>query len=118
MLKRRLPSPDSPNLINETTRIQGNIEASESLRIDGKVEGDIHCSARLIIGKNAEIQGNIVCQHFELLGKVTGKVLANESCTLRSSTQLLGNLSTTLLSIESGAQFQGKCSMLNAKTGE
>ncbi|MBM3170123.1 MAG: polymer-forming cytoskeletal protein [Bacteroidetes bacterium] len=118
MLKRSSISPDSPNLINESTRIHGQVEANESLRIDGKVEGNIHCSARLVIGKNAEIQGNIVCQHLELLGKIFGDVLAQNSCTLRSSALLKGNLSTSLLSIENGAQFQGQCTMLESKSGE
>jgi cytoskeletal protein CcmA (bactofilin family) len=118
MLKRSSNIPDSPNLINESTQIYGKVEAAESLRIDGKVEGDINCSARLVIGKNAEIQGNIVCQHLELLGKVFGDVMAENSCTLRGSALLKGKLSTTLLSIENGAQFQGQCSMLESKSGE
>ena len=115
MLKRSLQTPDSPNLINESTQIQGQIEAAESLRIDGKVKGDIRCMARLVIGKNADIQGNIDCQYLELLGKVSGDVFANESCTLRSSAHLVGNLSTTLLNIETGAQFHGNCTMLHAQ---
>jgi cytoskeletal protein CcmA (bactofilin family) len=112
MLKRTATTTDSPNLINESTTIQGNIEAGESLRIDGKVEGDIQCIGRLVIGKNAHIIGNITCQHLELLGQLTGNVLAHESCTLRTTAMLSGNLSTPLIQIEPGAQFQGQCTML------
>jgi cytoskeletal protein CcmA (bactofilin family) len=118
MLKRSSTIADSPNLINESTQIQGNIEASESLRIDGKVQGDIRCAARLVIGKNADIQGNVLCQNLELLGRILGDVRAENSCTLRSSASLTGNLSTLLLSIENGAQFQGQCTMLETKPSE
>jgi len=118
MLKRNSSTPESPNLINDSTRIQGIIESNESLRIDGTVEGDIRCSARLVIGKNAHIQGNIVCQHLELLGNISGDVLAENSCTLRATAVLKGNLNAALLSVENGAQFHGKCTMLDAKSVE
>ena len=115
MLKRNSTATESPNLINESTAIQGNIEAKESLRIDGKVEGNIQCTGRLVIGKNAFIVGNIECQHLELLGRLTGDVLAHESCALRSTAVLSGNLSTALIQIEQGAQFLGQCTMLNVQ---
>jgi cytoskeletal protein CcmA (bactofilin family) len=115
MLKRNSTAKESPNLINESTAIQGNNEARESLRIDGKVEGDSPCSGRLVIGKKGHIVGNMACQHLELLGRLTGNVLAHESSALRSTAVLSGNLSTAFMQIEQGAQFLGQCTMLNVQ---
>ena len=57
------------------------------------------------------IDGNVVAENAEIAGKVTGKVTVSELLILKSSASIHGDISTANLIIESGANFNGACSM-------
>ncbi|MCA9056393.1 MAG: polymer-forming cytoskeletal protein, partial [Planctomycetaceae bacterium] len=52
--------PESQNFISAGTIIEGNIISHEDLRLEGKVKGDIKTSARLWLGKDSVVEGNIL----------------------------------------------------------
>jgi len=48
------------SVISSEVEITGTIKSSGSIRVDGKLDGELHCTGDAIIGKSAQIKGNIV----------------------------------------------------------
>ncbi len=101
----------SHNKIGSGTKITGNIETSESFRIDGEIEGNINSKGRVVIGPTGKIKGEVFCSNSEISGILEGKITVTELLTLKATSKLYGEIFTAKLSIEPGAVFTGKCDM-------
>jgi cytoskeletal protein CcmA (bactofilin family) len=99
------------NLIGETTNINGDLITDDDLRIDGIVNGNIKSNKRIIIGTTATIKGNISANTIEINGKVNGNIEASDILILKETAILEGDIAVTKLSIQTGAKFNGKCTM-------
>jgi len=64
----------STSLIGAGTTMKGDITSNGDLRIDGTLVGNIHCSAKVVIGANGVVQGDINGQQADIMGKVTGTI--------------------------------------------
>ena len=88
--------------------IKGEISGSESLFIDGKVEGTINLPGnRVTVGRNGQVAANIVSREIVVLGKVRGNVTATDRVDIRSEGALTGDVTAARISIEDGAFFKG-----------
>ncbi|MCQ2286364.1 MAG: polymer-forming cytoskeletal protein [Bacteroidales bacterium] len=105
----------SVNVIAEGTTLTGNIITSGDCRIDGTMKGNIQSNAKVIIGANGMIEGEIICKNLEIEGKVKANVNVGELLSLRSSSMLVGNVVVGKIAIEPGANFVGNCRMQNTK---
>jgi len=101
------------NAMAAGTYIRGDIKAEEDFRIDGKLEGNIECAGKVIIGPQAEVTGNIQCENTDLMGVVTGNIMIYEVASLKSSVRFTGEIIAKYIEIEPGASFNGMCKMLN-----
>jgi len=99
------------NVIGKGTTITGDIETSNDIRIDGKLDGNLYCKAKVILGNSAILEGNLQAQHAEVSGEVVGKVEVTEMLTLKNSSTIHGDINTGKLVIEAGAKFNGSCKM-------
>jgi cytoskeletal protein CcmA (bactofilin family) len=104
-------SANTMNVIGKGTTVTGDIETSSDIRIDGKLDGNLFCKARVILGHGAILDGNLNAAHAELAGEVNGKVEVKEMLTLKSSSTIHGDINTGKLVIEAGAKFNGSCKM-------
>jgi cytoskeletal protein CcmA (bactofilin family) len=88
--------------------IKGEITGSESLYIDGKVEGAINLPGnRVTIGRNGQVGANITAREVVVLGKVRGNVSASDRVDIRAEGSLNGDVAAARISIEDGAFFKG-----------
>ena len=88
--------------------IKGEITGSESLFIDGKVEGSITIPGnRVTIGRNGQVSANISAREIVVLGKVRGNVTATDRVDIRAEGSLSGDVAAARISIEDGAFFKG-----------
>ncbi len=88
--------------------IKGEISGSESLFIDGKVEGTINLPGnRVTVGRNGQVAANITSREIVVLGKVRGNVTATDRVDIRSEGALTGDVTAARISIEDGAFFKG-----------
>jgi len=104
------------NIIATGTTITGDIISTGDCRIDGIIKGNVMSKTKLIVGSQGVVEGDIRCQSFELEGKATGTILVEELMTLRAQSKMIGNVTVGKISIEAGAEFEGNCKMINAKT--
>jgi cytoskeletal protein CcmA (bactofilin family) len=88
--------------------IKGEIGGSESLFIDGKVEGSINLPGnRVTVGRNGQVAASINAREIVVLGKVRGNVSASDRVDIRAEGALTGDVSAARISIEDGAFFKG-----------
>jgi cytoskeletal protein CcmA (bactofilin family) len=104
-------SPNTMNVIGKGTTITGDIETANDIRIDGKLEGNLYCKAKVILGTSAILEGNLTAVHAEISGEVVGKVEVSEMLTLKNTCTIHGDINTGKLIIEAGAKFNGSCKM-------
>ena len=64
----------STTIIGAGTTITGNVESNGDIRIDGKIIGNLHAKAKVIIGASSVVEGDITGKHADVLGTVTGKI--------------------------------------------
>ena len=111
-------SNGSNNIIGEGSVLKGNLSSSGNVRLEGKVIGDLSSSSKVACGETSVVDGNVVAENAEIAGKVTGKVTVDELLILKSSASIHGDISTSNLIIESGANFNGACTMGKEETIE
>jgi len=102
------------NIISESTKIKGDIIASNDIRIDGELNGNISAKGRLVVGPKGKIVGEIECNTVEISGFVKGKVTANDLLNMKESSKIEGDVVAGKLSVEPGAVFTGTCTMKGA----
>ena len=88
--------------------IKGEITGSESLFVDGKVEGSILLNGnRVTVGRNGQVAASITAREVVVLGKVRGNVTASDRVDIRAEGALTGDVAAARISIEDGAFFKG-----------
>src|SRR5258707_4900738 len=102
----------SASLIGSGTSLKGDITSSGDLRIDGALVGNIICSAKVIIGANGVVEGDVSGVTADIMGKVSGTIKVKELLQLKSNCQVDGNIHAAKLQIEPAANFNGECHML------
>lgn len=96
------------SVIGADVTIKGDISASVDLHVDGTIEGDIQC-ASLVQGESSTISGGVTAETARLSGKVEGSITARELVILKSA-QINGDVHYDALTIEQGAQVDGRFS--------
>ena len=109
------PRPASPPLstqeqatLGKSLVIKGEVTGSESLYIDGRVEGSINLPGnRVTVGRNGVVAANISAREIVVLGKVRGNMAASDRVDIRGEGSLTGDVVAQRISIEDGAYFKG-----------
>ena len=101
----------SASLIGAGTALKGDITSNGDIRIDGTLDGNIHSTAKVVIGANGVVNGDINGQQADIMGRVTGSVKVKDLLQLKGGSNVAGNLSAAKLQIEPTANFNGECHM-------
>jgi cytoskeletal protein CcmA (bactofilin family) len=98
-------------LIGAGTTLKGDIHSNSDLRIDGTIIGNIHSSAKVVIGANGVVEGDISGNQADIIGKVSGNIKAKDLLQLRGDSTVTGNVFAGKLQVEPSAVFNGECHM-------
>lgn len=105
--------------IGKSLVVKGELTGSESLYIDGKVEGAINLPGnRVTVGRNGQVAANIVAREVVVLGKVRGNCQASDRVDIRSEGSLTGDVIAARISIEDGAFFKGGIDIRKPGSGD
>jgi cytoskeletal protein CcmA (bactofilin family) len=98
-------------LIGRQTEIQGTLRVVQSVRIDGKVIGNIEASKdqaiTVVIGQEGEVQGDVIASRVIVAGKVSGNIDAYERVELMASSLVQGDVKYGSIAVEHGARLLG-----------
>ena len=108
-------NPSTLNIVNVGTTITGDLNSDGDMRLDGNVKGYISSKARLVLGPTSKVDGDIKAANLEVSGEVNGNIYVSELLTVKSTAKINGDIVSNKLIIEAGAEFNGKCSMKDAK---
>ena len=108
-------SSNELNLVGIGTVLEGKIRTPGSIRIDGKVIGEISAAQSIAVGPSGDLEGNMTAKNITIGGKIKGTVQAQEKLVLESKASLRGDIRAAKLVIDEGAVFDGKCVMSEAR---
>lgn len=94
--------------LSPEAEITGTLKTSGSIKIDGKLDGELHCGGEAIVGKGATVKGNIMANSASVAGTVTGNIIAKDRLELKSSARVTGDIKAKRLAVEDGVVFIGK----------
>lgn len=119
--KDRFPATTSGSNLNaflgEGTSFKGTLTFEGTVRIDGKLEGEVFTKDTLVIGEAAQVKAAIHTGVVEISGTVHGNITAERKVEIHANGRLYGNISTPSLVIEEGVIFEGNCTM-GQRSGE
>ncbi len=98
-------------IIGKGSVIEGKIKIKNSVRIDGKIKGEITSTGTVTIGSDGEVEGTINAANAIIGGRVRGKMNVQSKIILEKNSVLIGDLKTQKLNIAEGAIFDGNCIM-------
>lgn len=111
MQQEKSSSGNGTTLVGAGTTLKGDISSNSDLRIDGTIVGNVTSSAKVIIGADGVVEGNISGNQADIIGKVKGNIKAKELLQLRGECNVSGNLYAGKLQVEPSATFNGECHM-------
>ena len=104
------------SIVGEDVNINGDLISNTSIRIDGKVMGNVTAQKLIIVGKNAEIKGDLSYKNVIVFGKLIGSVTAAEVQIKKTGT-IHGDISVQAIEIEMGGKYNGSL-VMNAEQRE
>src|SRR5207244_6021334 len=105
---KTVTAPVEQATIGRSLVIKGEVTGSESLYIDGKIEGTINLTDnRVTIGRNGVVHANITAREVVIMGKVQGNLQCSDRVDIRSEGSLTGDVTTQRISVEDGAVLKG-----------
>ena len=110
--KHSKPQTQIDSLIGAGTTIDGNLNFSGGLRIDGQVNGSVVAEqgkpSTLVLSEHARVNGEVNVTHLVINGSISGPVFAREYMELQSKAKVNGDVHYTTLEIQLGAIVDGR----------
>lgn len=99
------------NILATGTTVTGSIYTEADFRLDGRIEGDINCKGKIVVGPRGSIVGNITADNAEIFGEIEGSIKIKEKLVFKSTAKVKGDIFIQTIEIEPGAHFNGTCTM-------
>ncbi len=109
-----LPSAPAVRTVSPSTSVdassefEGRLRCRETLRIDGRIKGEVECEKSVLVGEGARVQANIAADEVQISGFVEGNIAARRKITLERTAVVTGDLTTPGIVIEEGAKLKGR----------
>lgn len=104
-------SGDLNTIVGKGSSLEGTLKVENSIRVDGRIKGHVTTTESLVIGKEGDIEGEIIAKNAIIGGRVRGKISATGKVVLEAKAMFQGEMKTARLVIDDGAVFDGRCSM-------
>jgi cytoskeletal protein CcmA (bactofilin family) len=99
------------SLISAGAVLEGKIKTEGSVRIDGRLVGDVVSKANAAVGPAGSIEGSLTAKNISIAGRVQGSIVANDKLILEAKCTMQGDIRAARLVVDEGATFDGKCAM-------
>jgi len=104
-------SGEISTIIGPDAVFDGRLKVKQSLRVDGRLSGEIASEEAVTIGPEGVIEGDIVAHEVIIGGRVIGKVVCGGKVVLEETAILQGDLKSQRLVVAEGAIFNGLSEM-------
>ncbi len=98
-------------VVGPSVKIQGDLNSEGNIKVEGQVNGKIKTSESVYVNEGAKIAADVNAGNAVIGGEVQGNLKISGHLILQSSAKLNGDIACSVLRVEDGAQFSGKCAM-------
>lgn len=98
-------------LLGRGSEFEGKLSFEGTVRVDGKLSGEVFTEDVLVIGEGAEVNAEISVGSVVIQGTVRGNIVAKRGVEIHTPGRVHGNINTPSLFIEKGVLFDGQCQM-------
>ena len=111
--KKKNPIVDEENFtfLGRGVDFKGVVNFEGTVRIDGRLDGEIHTKGTLVVGEHAVIKGIVTTGTLISGGKIKANITASEKIQILKPGVLIGDIRTPSFTMEEGAHFHGLCDM-------
>lgn len=102
---------NASTMIGSGTTITGDMQSNGDIRIDGTLKGNLKGKAKIIVGADGVVDGNIEGLSADIMGRVNGVIKVQELLFLHGKTEVHGDIYAGKLQVEPTAVFNGNCHM-------
>ena len=99
------------SIIGQAVSLSGDITSTADIRIDGVVKGNVKSSARILIGADGVVEGDLDSLQADIMGSVKGNIKVKELLSLRENAVINGNIHVGKLQVEPSVILNGNCYM-------
>jgi cytoskeletal protein CcmA (bactofilin family) len=107
------PQGEINTLLGKGSTFDGKLTFEGTVRIDGRLSGEIFSDDVLVVGEGAEVKAKIEVGTLIVEGRVEGNIRATQLVELHAPARVRGNIETPSLFIDKGVMFEGACKMEN-----
>jgi len=102
------------SLLSKEVKIEGDIQGSENLQVEGRFKGTIKLAGDVFVGPTGVVDADIEADNVVIQGQINGNVLARKQLQIQSSGKLLGDCTAQSIDIKEGAMFEGRSKMIRS----
>jgi len=102
-------------VVGPSVKIQGDLNSEGNIRIEGQVSGKVKTSQGVYVNPGAKITADVLAGNAVIGGEIQGNLKISGHLILQGTARINGDISCSVLRVEDGALFTGKCTM-NSKT--
>ena len=104
----------STSMVSKEVKLEGEIQGSENLQVEGRFKGTIKLAGDLYIGPTGVVDADIEADNVVVHGQLNGNVLARKQLQIHSSGKLVGDCTASSIDIKEGALFEGRSKMIRS----
>jgi len=97
--------------LGKGTDFRGVLHFEGTIRVDGRLEGEVFTEDTLIVGESADITGNLNVGTIITSGRITGTIVASGNAHFVAPGSFSGDITTPVLNVDEGFSFNGRCDM-------
>src|SRR6185503_8987591 len=100
-------------VVGPSVKIQGDLNSEGNIKIEGQVNGKVKTSQSVFIVPGAKITADVLAGNAVIGGEIMGNIKISGHLVLQGTAKISGDITCSVLRVEDGAQFSGKCTMGN-----
>lgn len=106
-------SAQAETIVGPSVNIQGDLVSEGNIKIEGRLTGKVKSSQTVYITGGAQVTADISSANAVIGGEVQGNIKVSDHLILQANAKISGDISCSVLRVEDGAMFTGKCTMSN-----
>ncbi len=102
------PQPPGYSVFDAQMSVDGDVETDASLRIDGRLRGNVRSAGVVVVAAGASVNGSVAAREVIVGGRITGNVTATERVELQESATVTGDIEASAIMIREGGSVDGR----------
>jgi cytoskeletal protein CcmA (bactofilin family) len=110
------PASDAYSVLDAQIVVRGDIETEGTLRIDGRLEGNVLRAGSLVVGATGTIVGDVRAAELVICGTIQGNIDVERRVELESTANVIGDLSADAILVHEGGTVRGRLQVRSQAT--